>query len=773
MTGQNKMKLLTWMRLVLVLGLYNLGGTSCHAADLLWNPAALTNGASDGSGTWSAWGTNWWDGSAVTNWTSSRPDSATFGAGGNAGTVTLGAPVGVSNIMFAAVSNGSYLIRSSTLILDSPSTITVISNATISSSLAGGRLIKMGAGTLTLSAVNSFSEGTVVNEGTLLTSTGSGTSGGALGGGSVTVNAGGTLASADSYNTFFGHGKQNNGPLIINAGGTVSSPGTFNNHLPALIMNGGVLSATNFDLTFGSWHFDFGVSTPGNGTTSTIRGGNAGLTQAGATVFSTGSNDTLIVTAALDHGTNLVKAGAGTLILTASNSFKGTTRLSNGTLIVNGYIGTGALSVASGATLRGTGVVEGGVTSSGSISPGLGSAGALTLRSTYTQEASGVLSVGVAGLVQGTSYSHLVVSNMASLNGTIAVTLATGFTPEFGDVFEVVRAGSLTGRFSNAVLPPMDARHLFWQIGYSRTSVFLAVVGEAAMAQPFVTNGFVVDIMLTGGGQGYTNVPTVRIIGGEGTGAVAVAALSNGMVTGISITNPGFGYTSTPVVVISPPFILEPQHYSMRLMSVLVYTNLALGTNYQPQVLQSGGWISNGPAFSASGSVYSQFVDGVANPSSFRLIATPVPLQAFATSSVLNGYVVNVLITNGGMGYTSPPDVFFIGAGSNASAVATVSGGEVTAVVIVNPGSGYTSGVLTQIAPPPSTWHVPMVTPHIETRLGLLSPYDLYQTERLQDLRESWNTFGGTFIPTSMVNVIRLPATNLQEHYRAHYMGMP
>ena len=57
------------------------------------------------------------------------------------------------------------------------------------------------------------------------------------------------------------------------------------------------------------------------------------------------------------------------------------------------------------------------------------------------------------------------------------------------------------------------------------------------------------------------------------------------------------------------------------------------------------------------------------------------------------GIIGAVTITNGGTGYTTPPNVTFSASGSTigATAVATVSGGAVTGVTITSPGAGYTA----------------------------------------------------------------------------------
>lgn len=53
------------------------------------------------------------------------------------------------------------------------------------------------------------------------------------------------------------------------------------------------------------------------------------------------------------------------------------------------------------------------------------------------------------------------------------------------------------------------------------------------------------------GGANYSAVPTVKLIGGGGTGATATATIAAGKVTGFTVTAGGSGYTSAPVVVIS------------------------------------------------------------------------------------------------------------------------------------------------------------------------------------------------------------------------------
>jgi len=91
----------------------------------------------------------------------------------------------------------------------------------------------------------------------------------------------------------------------------------------------------------------------------------------------------VISDAGLDCG--ITKIGAGTLILSAVNTYDGPTTVSNGTLLVNGQIDTNTITVA-GGTLGGSGTILGPVTVSfgGTLAPGTSTIGTFTINNSLT-----------------------------------------------------------------------------------------------------------------------------------------------------------------------------------------------------------------------------------------------------------------------------------------------------------------------------------------------------------------------------------------------------
>ena len=152
------------------------------------------------------------------------------------------------------------------------------------------------------------------------------------------------------------------------------------------------------------------------------------------------------------------QAGSGTTILNFANAYKGTTNVSAGTLIINGNqaAATGAVTVANGATLGGSGVIGGAVTVNGILSPGDNSPGILTVASLdLTPGSTTLMQIIGAGSLAGTAgidYDRLVISIAGGFGygGTLDLDFANTANFADGTTFELFGfTGSTLGRFGS------------------------------------------------------------------------------------------------------------------------------------------------------------------------------------------------------------------------------------------------------------------------------------------------------------------------------------
>lgn len=291
----------------------------------------------------------------------------------------------------------------SNILTDGALELNAIGNMTITETIEGaGSLVKSGPGTVLLNQIaNSLTGNITVNEGTLQTGAGvgGGTTGhlGAVSAARTITIAGGTL-SFTGNNVFGGAGKSAATiPTVSINGGTLAS--TRFNILGDITLQGGVLSQSTTDTGSYEGYQFLGTITVGGGAASTISSGNGRANHLinGTTTFNI-ANATgdkladLIVSAPLrnssgDYGSSagsLAKTGAGTMQLSAVNTYTGTTTVSAGTLAVTGSIAASATTVAAGATLAGTGTLNGATTNHGTLAPGMNAVGTLTIANTLT-----------------------------------------------------------------------------------------------------------------------------------------------------------------------------------------------------------------------------------------------------------------------------------------------------------------------------------------------------------------------------------------------------
>jgi len=260
-----------------------------------------------------------------------------------------------------------------------------------------------------------------------------------------------------------------NGPVTFTGDTTLGGAGDLN-----IFTNGGFTGAGSFNITKVGSGF---VSVP-SGPYKSVHV-KAGTLSIGGNTFAAAS------------GTVTVDAGAGfkTGSMTTARTFivdgklevhlGQTLQLTNGFLTNNG-VQTGALAVNNGSIVKGSGsfdvvtVRDGGTFAPGN-SPGAATVKTLSFQSVATTGGP-TLAIELGGTAPGTDYDQLHVTGALNANGTLNVSLVGGFSPSIGDTFDILDFGTLTGTFSSLQLPTLATG--MWNTSQLYTNGILAVVPE-------------------------------------------------------------------------------------------------------------------------------------------------------------------------------------------------------------------------------------------------------------------------------------------------------
>ena len=356
----------------------------------------------------------------------------------------------------------------------------------ISGTLSGSKNItKNGTGTLTLSAGNTYAGSTTINAGTLSIATiTNGAVAGALGnstkiagnlvlgGGTLlytgsngstdrnfTLTAGTTsvidVSSAGTTLTFSGGGAATSGGLTKNGSGTLvlavsndyTGDTTINSGIlqiggnnrisdsSTLRVNGGTFNIVNSDDTVA------GVVLSANGT---ISGTSGVLSSASDFILESGT-----AAAILGGPVGVNKTTSGTVILSAANTYSGTTTISAGTLQIGNGGTTGALSTSSAITNDGKLTFN----RSNTITQGTNFASVISGTGHVTQVGTGTLSfngtntyTGLTTISAGILALNSAASNNATISGDI---LINGGTLNYGSTINDQISNSATVTLSS------------------------------------------------------------------------------------------------------------------------------------------------------------------------------------------------------------------------------------------------------------------------------------------------------------------------------------
>jgi autotransporter-associated beta strand protein len=353
-----------------------LAGTA-WGASVTWDPANNLAG-SDGSGTWSTGVANWASGGSDAGWVNG--DSAIFGSGGTAGTVSVSGAVNVADIFFG-LTTGNYTVSDGTIGFGATGTITTNSSAAITSILSGSGtvLTKAGAGTLTVNGASSGISSIDVTAGTLATDAGGALSFGnsstaisVSSGASIKVASGAVAGNAMTFNGGSGtaaeiSGATLAGPITLASGNTAFNVSSQSGEITGNISGSGSFTKSGANqLTLKGVNTYSGTTTVTDGSLlvdSSSSIGTGSVVNNGVIRFNVASGATVTLSNAVSGSGAISKTGAGTFVMDGAYTYSGATTLAGGTTIFNGSItdanSTATLVVGSGSTLKGAGTIVG------------------------------------------------------------------------------------------------------------------------------------------------------------------------------------------------------------------------------------------------------------------------------------------------------------------------------------------------------------------------------------------------------------------------------
>ena len=471
-------------------------------------------------------------------------------------------------------------------VVDSAALVFNLASATTVGSLisGGGRLTQSGAGALTLAANNTYSGGTTINAGTTL-QVGNGGTTGNLGSGAVTDN--GDL-------TFNTTGTTTITP-VISGSGNLSQVGT------------GTTVLTGNNTYGGSTTISAGTLQIGNGGTTGSLGTAATVTDNANLTFNLGGTAT--VNASIAGTGNLTKAGAGTVILAANNTYGGTTTISAGTLQVgnggtDGSLGTG--NIVDNATL--TYNLSGNTTIAGTLS------GSGTLQNTYLGTAQ------TLSAVSGFTGTYLVLADENSaLAATFNVPAGTSLS---GNKVDVLLSGSANADTSFTPFTVFNPQNTAYT-GTPTLQLDGITVANATAALGGTLTSSGTNVALSGGflwqlnnGTTTTNFTTLTdssgaVLGGNSWIAVApgLTVTESGVLSGsasnLLVQWPGWGPVCT-IGCAAPTVILSGNNtYSVVGNTDVGYTTLQIGNGGASGSIGTGnvnlGYANSTLAFNTGG----------------------------------------------------------------------------------------------------------------------------------------------------------------------------
>jgi autotransporter-associated beta strand protein len=379
--------------------------------------------------------------------------------------------------------------------------------ATFNGVMSGtGGFTKAGAGTLVLTATDTYSGGTVISGGTLQIGSG-GTTGSIVG--NVTDNS--ALVFNRSNASAFAGAISGAGTLAKMGAGvlTLSGPGTYTG---ATSVNAGTLQAgaANVFSQASAYTISSGavlnLANFSNSIGSLAGSGNVTL---GSAALTTGNDGTSTTFSGAIGGTGgLTKVGGGALTLSGASTYTGATNINAGVLNVTGSIASQTLTVNSGGTLSGSGTIgDPLINAGGTLAPGDPNAGpgTLTIVGPLTFQPGSYYDVRVApGANDRTN-----VAGVTVISGGIVIVSPFGGTYQPNTTYTLLNATlGVNGRFAGVTDGGLP--FLTLALSYDANDVFLGIMANYGFAIAARTrNELAVANALAAAGPKNPNAPVI------------------------------------------------------------------------------------------------------------------------------------------------------------------------------------------------------------------------------------------------------------------------
>jgi autotransporter-associated beta strand protein len=396
-----------------------------------------------------------------------------------------------------------------------------------------GKLQKTGAGTLTLSGMNTFTGGTILRAGILQPGEYGSAETKAFGSGTITLE-GGTIAmtngtgtsssSIASWNMVVPEGAS--ASLLADGRcefkGSLTGSGTLGVYVPYVrsIFSGnwsaftGTLNLTTdadggdfrmnnangyaniaFNLGSGVSLFYMIGSSTDNGAQSVSIGALSGvsgsyLTSENWTIGAKNLNTTF---AGIISGNSVTKVGTGTLTLSNANTYSGGTIISGGAIIASNTTGsatgTGSVTINNGGVLIGTGIISGAITvnNGGTIAAG-NLFGSLTVNNNVTFLAGSKMATDINNSSGVSDKLFVTGTYKLILDGTLDITNTSTSPFIAGNSFTIMNCSAISGSFKS-INPSVPGAGLVWDTTMLRSNGIIKVIADPALSIP----GIIVD----------------------------------------------------------------------------------------------------------------------------------------------------------------------------------------------------------------------------------------------------------------------------------------